>query len=66
MASRSGRVTIVPIAELEREAIQDALRQTKGDMLTAARLLGIGKTTMYRKVAQYERQKGKKSGRKKK
>ncbi len=49
--SRNSAVT--PLAELERQAILDTLRQLKGDKLTAARLLGIGKTTLYRKLKEY-------------
>ena len=41
---------------LERRTILRALGQTKGDKLSAARLLGIGKTTLYRKLKQYELQ----------
>lgn len=44
---------IVSIAELEKKAIMDTLRQLNGDKLTAARLLGIGKTTLYRKLKEY-------------
>ena len=44
---------IVPIADLEREAILATIRQLKGDKLMAARLLGIGKTTLYRKLKEY-------------
>jgi len=44
---------VTPLAELERQAILDTLRQLKGDKLTAARLLGIGKTTLYRKLKEY-------------
>jgi two-component system response regulator HydG len=29
------------------------LRETSGDKLAAARMLGIGKTTLYRKLKQY-------------
>jgi two-component system, NtrC family, response regulator AtoC len=36
-----------------RKTILRALRETKGDKLTAAQLLGIGKTTLYRKLKQY-------------
>ena len=43
-----------PLEELERRAIFRALRETGGDKLAAARLLGIGKTTLYRKLKQYE------------
>jgi two-component system response regulator HydG len=45
---------LVPLEELERRAIFNALRETSGDKLAAARLLGIGKTTLYRKLKQYE------------
>jgi transcriptional regulator with PAS, ATPase and Fis domain len=44
---------LVPLAELERRAIMHALRETEGDKLAAARLLGIGKTTLYRKLKEY-------------
>jgi DNA-binding NtrC family response regulator len=44
---------IIPLAELERRAIHDALRETSGDKILAARLLGIGKTTLYRKLKEY-------------
>jgi two-component system response regulator HydG len=44
---------ILTIAELERQAILKTLRQLNGDKLTAARLLGIGKTTLYRKLKEY-------------
>jgi two-component system response regulator HydG len=45
---------VVSLEELERRAILRALRETSGDKLAAARLLGIGKTTLYRKLKQYE------------
>ena len=44
---------VKPLAELEREAILGALRALNGDKLQAARLLGIGKTTLYRKLKEY-------------
>jgi DNA-binding NtrC family response regulator len=44
----------VTLAELERRAIFRALQKTGGDKLATARLLGIGKTTLYRKLKQYE------------
>lgn len=47
-------VPVVPLAELERQAIMRALEYTKGDRLTAASLLGIGRTTLYRKLKEYE------------
>jgi DNA-binding NtrC family response regulator len=45
---------LLPLEELERRAIKRALRESGGDKLAAARLLGIGKTTLYRKLKQYE------------
>lgn len=49
--SAAPRVT--PLAELEKQAILNTIRQLKGDKLLAARLLGIGKTTLYRKLKEY-------------
>jgi DNA-binding NtrC family response regulator len=45
--------TIVSIADMEKQAILGTIRQLKGDKLMAARLLGIGKTTLYRKLKEY-------------
>jgi DNA-binding NtrC family response regulator len=45
---------LLPLEELERRAILRALREAGGDKLAAARLLGIGKTTLYRKLKLYE------------
>ncbi|MFZ3214862.1 MAG: sigma-54 dependent transcriptional regulator [Candidatus Acidiferrales bacterium] len=47
---------VMPLDELERRAILRALRESGGDKLAAARLLGIGKTTLYRKLKQYDGQ----------
>ncbi len=44
---------LLPMEELERRAILRTLRETGGDKLAAARMLGIGKTTLYRKLKQY-------------
>jgi len=44
---------LIPLEELERRAIANTLRETGGNKLTAARLLGIGKTTLYRKLRGY-------------
>jgi DNA-binding NtrC family response regulator len=44
---------LLPLEELERRAILRTLRETSGDKLAAARILGIGKTTLYRKLKQY-------------
>jgi transcriptional regulator with PAS, ATPase and Fis domain len=47
---------IVPMAELERQTILNAIAELNGDKLQAARLLGIGKTTLYRKLKDYAAQ----------
>ena len=53
-ASRSGGGRkIVRLAVLEKEAIQNALNVLNDDKLKAARMLGIGKTTLYRKLKEY-------------
>ncbi len=44
---------LLPLEELERRAILRTLRETGDDKLAAARILGIGKTTLYRKLKQY-------------
>jgi DNA-binding NtrC family response regulator len=44
---------VIPLPELEKRAILDALRYTKGDRSLAATLLGIGRTTLYRKLKEY-------------
>jgi DNA-binding NtrC family response regulator len=44
---------VIPLAELERQAILGAIRKLNGDKLLAAKLLGIGKTTLYRKLKEY-------------
>jgi DNA-binding NtrC family response regulator len=45
---------IIPLMELERRAILNALDYTKGDRAVAAHLLGIGRTTLYRKLKEYQ------------
>src|SRR5271170_4440848 len=45
---------VIPLAELERRAIMNALDYTKGDRAIAAHLLGIGRTTLYRKLKEYQ------------
>jgi DNA-binding NtrC family response regulator len=44
---------VIPLAEMERQAIIRALEYTKGDRVMAAHLLGIGRTTLYRKLKEY-------------
>jgi two-component system response regulator HydG len=49
----AGREGILPLRELEKRAILHALQELGGDKLLAAGLLGIGKTTLYRKLKEY-------------
>src|SRR3954451_17934818 len=52
----NGHSKIIPIAELEKQTILHALTELNGDKLQAARLLGIGKTTLYRKLKEFAAQ----------
>jgi len=45
---------VVPLAQLEKQTILNAMAHVNGDKMMAARLLGIGKTTLYRKLKEYE------------
>ena len=47
----SGKVQT--INELESVAIENAIHQYKGNLTEAAKALGIGRATLYRKVKQY-------------
>jgi DNA-binding NtrC family response regulator len=49
----AGAPEVKTLADLEREAILGAIRTLNGDKLQAAKLLGIGKTTLYRKLKEY-------------
>ena len=47
---------IARLAEVEKQTILRTIDQLKGDKLLAARLLGIGKTTLYRKLKEYSKE----------
>ena len=47
------RQGVTPLAEVERQAIMQAIEYTKGDRTVAAAMLGIGRTTLYRKLKEY-------------
>jgi len=53
-AAAYGVSSVIPLSELERRAIINALEYTKGDRAVAAHLLGIGRTTLYRKLKEYD------------
>lgn len=43
----------LPLDELEKQAIADTLTKTKGNREKAAKILGIGERTLYRKIKEY-------------
>jgi transcriptional regulator of acetoin/glycerol metabolism len=47
---RSSRLETLDLEELERRAIQQALEEAGGNLSQVVRLLGIGRTTLYRKL----------------
>jgi DNA-binding NtrC family response regulator len=51
--SPGGRHSIIPLAEVEKRAILHAIDYSKGDRTVAAAMLGIGRTTLYRKLKEY-------------
>jgi DNA-binding NtrC family response regulator len=50
---------VIPLKELERREIKKALRATNGSVGKAAKLLGIGRATLYRRLAELELPPGK-------
>jgi len=52
----NGHAKIVPMAELEKQTILNTIQQLHGDKQMAARLLGIGKTTVCPKLKEYASQ----------
>jgi DNA-binding NtrC family response regulator len=51
--SHADRTPVPSLTEMERTAIIRALEYTKGDRVMAAHLLGIGRTTLYRKLKEF-------------
>ncbi len=45
--------SVIPLSEIEKRAIIKTIELTKGDRSMAADLLGIGRTTLYRKLKSY-------------
>jgi transcriptional regulator with PAS, ATPase and Fis domain len=45
---------VIPLTQMEKQAIVNALEYTHGDRAVAAHLLGIGRTTLYRKLKEYQ------------
>lgn len=50
----SRSVPVRPLAELEREVVETALVQYKGNITRTARALGIGRNTLYDKMKKYQ------------
>jgi hypothetical protein len=46
--------SVIPMAAMEKQAILTAMKETNNDKKMAAKLLGIGKTTLYRKLKEYQ------------
>jgi transcriptional regulator of acetoin/glycerol metabolism len=44
---------IIPLEEMERRAITRALRAANGSVGKAARMLGMSRATMYRRIAAF-------------
>lgn len=45
---------VATMDELEAKAIENAIQQYRGNLTEAAKALGIGRATLYRKVKQYQ------------
>ena len=45
---------VATIEEMESKAIEGAIQQFRGNLTEAAKALGIGRATLYRKVKQYQ------------
>lgn len=53
-ASVSGEMESLKISDWEQKLIKDALKRTGGKVPEAAKLLGIGRATLYRKIDEYD------------
>ena len=47
------RREVIPIDQMEKEAIKNALDQTRGNKREAAKKLSISERTLYRKIKEY-------------
>jgi len=47
---------VLPLDEMEKDAIKNALEQTRGSKRKAAKLLNISERTLYRKIKEYQLQ----------
>lgn len=51
--NEDGAPVLRTLAQMEVEAIRDTLLHTGGSATVAARILGIGRSTLYRKIAEH-------------
>jgi DNA-binding NtrC family response regulator len=49
---------VVPLSVIEKQTILNTIAHHNGDKMTAAKLLGIGNTALYRKLKQYSASSG--------
>ncbi len=49
-----GAAVVETMAEVEKRAVMEAMKFTNGDKVKAAQLLGISRTTLYRKLEEYK------------
>lgn len=54
LSGHSSSSKVCTMNELEAKAIEDAIDQFRGNLTEAAKALGIGRATLYRKVKQYQ------------
>ena len=50
---RSQKLTTLKVDDIEKEAIIQAIRKHEGNLSNAAKELGMGRTTLYRKIERY-------------
>jgi len=53
-ALREGQLPTLNLDDLERRAIAEAMQRTGGNLSQVVRMLGIGRTTLYRKLKKYK------------
>ena len=53
-ANEGPSIAFPTLAELEKQHIEAALSRVDGNIKAAANLLGIGRSTLYRKIGEYE------------
>jgi transcriptional regulator with PAS, ATPase and Fis domain len=54
--NRPAASEVVPLEEVEKEAIKNALESTRGNKRNAAKMLKISERTLYRKIKEYDLQ----------